>query len=94
MKDCHVHTKISHDGISTIDEYLNAAKEKGVDEIAFTEHYDIYEGKEVLVRGLFWPRIKSLLLVSLGAAVVILAVLVVGAGGNLLFAVTALISMI
>lgn len=44
MKDCHVHTKISHDGISTIDEYINSAKEKGVDEITFTEHYDIYNG--------------------------------------------------
>ncbi len=44
MKDCHVHTKISHDGISTIDEYLDVAKEKGVDEITFTEHYDIYDG--------------------------------------------------
>ena len=44
MKDCHVHTKISHDGMSTIDEYINAAKEKKVDEITFTEHYDIYDG--------------------------------------------------
>ncbi len=44
MKDCHVHTKISHDGISTIDEYINVAKEKGVDEITFTEHYHIYDG--------------------------------------------------
>lgn len=44
MKDCHVHTKISHDGISTIDEYLDVAKEKEIDEITFTEHYDIYDG--------------------------------------------------
>ena len=44
MKDSHVHTKISHDGISTIEEYLNIAKEKNVDEITFTEHYDIYDG--------------------------------------------------
>ena len=44
MKDCHVHTKISHDGISSIDEYLKIAKEKGIDEITFTEHYDIYDG--------------------------------------------------
>lgn len=43
MKDCHVHTKISHDGISTIDEYLTTAKSKGIDEITFTEHYDIYD---------------------------------------------------
>ncbi len=44
MKDCHVHTKISHDGISTIDEYLAVAKKKGIDEITLTEHYDIYDG--------------------------------------------------
>lgn len=44
MKDCHVHTKISHDGKATIEEYINIAKEKGIDEITFTEHYDIYEG--------------------------------------------------
>lgn len=44
MKDCHVHTKISHDGISSMAEYLEVAKTKGVDEITFTEHYDIYDG--------------------------------------------------
>lgn len=44
MKDCHVHTSISHDGISSIEEYLNIAKEKNVDEITFTEHFDIYDG--------------------------------------------------
>ena len=44
MKDCHVHTNISHDGISSIEEYLNIAKEKNVDEITFTEHFDIYDG--------------------------------------------------
>lgn len=42
--DQHVHTKISHDGISSIDEYLNIAKEKNVGEITFTEHYDDYKG--------------------------------------------------
>lgn len=44
MKDCHVHTNISHDGISSIREYLEIALEKGIDEITFTEHYDIYDG--------------------------------------------------
>lgn len=44
MKDCHVHTKVSHDGISTMEEYLHVAKDKGIDEIIFTEHYDIYDG--------------------------------------------------
>ena len=45
-KDSHVHTKISHDGISKMEEYLQKAPKKGVDEITFTEHYDIYDGIE------------------------------------------------
>lgn len=44
MKDCHVHTKISHDGISSISDYLKISNNKGIDEITFTEHYDIYDG--------------------------------------------------
>ncbi len=44
MKDCHVHTNISHDGISSIKDYLDIAQSKNVDEITFTEHYDIYDG--------------------------------------------------
>lgn len=44
MKDSHVHTTISHDGKSSMDEYIDIAKEKGIDEITFTEHYDIYDG--------------------------------------------------
>lgn len=44
MKDCHVHTNISHDGISKIEEYIKIAKEKHVDEITFTEHWDDYAG--------------------------------------------------
>lgn len=52
MKDCHVHTNISHDGISSIDEYLEIAKSKGIDEITFTEHYDIYDGLETNLKTL------------------------------------------
>lgn len=52
MKDCHVHTKISHDGISTIDEYLEVAKSKKIDEITFTEHYDIYDGVDTKLKTL------------------------------------------
>lgn len=44
MKDCHVHTNISHDGVSSIKEYLEYAPTIGVDEITFTEHYDDYTG--------------------------------------------------
>lgn len=48
MKDCHVHTNISYNGISTISEYLEEAKEKNIDEITFTEHYDIQNGRDTL----------------------------------------------
>lgn len=44
LKDSHVHTNISHDGISDIEEYLKYASKMGVDEITFTEHYDDYTG--------------------------------------------------
>lgn len=44
MKDVHVHSTFSHDGLSTIEEYGKRAKEIGVDEITFTEHYDVYDG--------------------------------------------------
>lgn len=44
MKDFHVHTNLSHDGISSIEDYLKISKEKNIDEITFTEHYDVYEG--------------------------------------------------
>lgn len=43
-KDQHVHTKVSHDGVSSMEEYFVNAKKYNVDEITFTEHYDIYEG--------------------------------------------------
>ena len=44
MKDSHVHTVLSHDGRSTMREYLEAAVRRDVDEITFTEHYDLYDG--------------------------------------------------
>lgn len=52
MKDCHIHTNISHDGISSIEEYLKYASIIGVDEITFTEHYDDYTGLETKLRTL------------------------------------------
>ena len=42
--DQHVHSKVSHDGISTIKEHILEAKEKNIKEITFTEHYDDYTG--------------------------------------------------
>ena len=52
MKDCHVHTNISHDGISSIKDYLDIAQSKNVDEITFTEHYDIYDGLKTNLKAL------------------------------------------
>jgi len=52
MKDSHVHTNISHDGISTINEYIAHAKNIGVDEITFTEHYDDYSDIETNLKTL------------------------------------------
>jgi len=42
--DQHVHSKISHDGISTMNEYINNAEKYNVHEITFTEHFDDYKG--------------------------------------------------
>ena len=42
--DQHVHSKISHDGISTMKEHMKFAKEHNISEITFTEHYDDYTG--------------------------------------------------
>lgn len=47
MKDCHIHTALSHDGKSPMADYFAAAPRLGVDELTFTEHYDIYEGSKV-----------------------------------------------
>lgn len=50
--DAHVHSKISHDGISTITEHINSAKERGISEITFTEHYDDYTGVDTKLKTL------------------------------------------
>ncbi len=44
MKDAHLHTNISVDGISPIRDYIKAAPAHGVDEMTFTEHWDDYTG--------------------------------------------------
>ncbi len=44
MKDTHLHSTVSHDGRSTVTEYIAKAKEIGVDELIFTEHWDDYDG--------------------------------------------------
>jgi len=42
--DQHVHSTISHDGISTIKEHMEFARNNNISEITFTEHYDDYTG--------------------------------------------------
>ena len=42
--DYHVHTTLSHDGVSTMEEHIENAIDLGMEEICFTEHYDVYEG--------------------------------------------------
>lgn len=46
FKDCHIHTTNSCDGTSSMEEYILSASIKNVDEITFTDHYDIYDGLE------------------------------------------------
>lgn len=59
MKDCHVHTNISHDGISKYEDYIKIAKQKGVDEITFTEHWDDYTGLETKLKTLDVSKYKE-----------------------------------
>lgn len=40
--DQHVHSTISHDGISTIKEHMEFARNNNISEITFTEHFDDY----------------------------------------------------
>lgn len=42
--DYHLHTTLSHDGISTMEEHIENAIKLGLKELCFTEHYDRYEG--------------------------------------------------
>ena len=44
MIDNHVHSNISYDGKSKIDEYLNIVQSKDITEITFTEHLDLIKG--------------------------------------------------
>ncbi len=44
MKDCPVYTNLSYDGRATMQEYIDVALSKNVDEITFIEHCDISDG--------------------------------------------------
>ncbi len=46
MKDCHIHSTISHDGRSSVGDYIAYARAHGIDELIFTEHWDDYVGIE------------------------------------------------
>lgn len=50
--DSHVHSKISHDGISPMSDYIENAKKYNVKEITFTEHYDNYTGLNTNIKDL------------------------------------------
>lgn len=52
MKDCHVHTNLSYDGRATMKEYIDIAPYKNIDEITFTEHFDISDGMHTSLRNL------------------------------------------
>lgn len=65
-KDCHVHTILSHDGKSRMDDYIKVARQKFVDEICFTEHFDIYDGLNTTLKTLdveqyfqYYLRVKN-----------------------------------
>ena len=45
LVDYHLHTNNSFDGKQTIDELCQAAIARGIDEIAITDHMDIFAGK-------------------------------------------------
>ena len=59
MIDQHVHSKISHDGISTMREHMEYAKEHNISEITFTEHFDDYTGIETNIKPLDIDFYKS-----------------------------------
>lgn len=59
MIDCHVHTNISHDGITKMSDYIAHAKEKGVNEITFTEHWDDYKGLQTKLKTLDVEKYKE-----------------------------------
>ena len=42
--DYHVHSTISPDAKGTMEEMCNAAIAAGIEEIAFTDHYEFYAG--------------------------------------------------
>ena len=50
--DSHVHTTISHDGISTAADYELGAPWKNVKGITYTEHFDIYDGVDTDIKPL------------------------------------------
>ena len=52
MIDQHVHSKVSHDGISTMKEHMEYARKHNISELTFTEHYDDYEGLVTSIRPL------------------------------------------
>ena len=50
--DQHIHSKVSHDGISTMKEHMEYAKEHNISELTFTEHFDDYSGLDTNLKTL------------------------------------------
>ena len=50
--DQHVHSNVSHDGKSTYQEHMKYARQNGIDEITFTEHFDDYTGIDTDIKEL------------------------------------------
>ena len=57
--DQHVHSNISHDGISTYQEHINYAKNHGISEITFTEHFDDYKNIKTNLKTLDIDKYKQ-----------------------------------
>lgn len=50
--DSHVHSDISHDGVSPMIEHMNEAHKQRLREITFTEHFDDYTGIDTDIKEL------------------------------------------
>ncbi len=64
MTDTHLHSTVSHDGKSTMAEYIAAAREKNLTELTFTEHWDDYEGIETKLKTLDVPAYERALIAA------------------------------
>nr|MBP3258632.1 histidinol-phosphatase HisJ family protein [Bacilli bacterium] len=57
--DQHVHSSLSHDGISNMREHMVHARNYGISEFTFTEHYDDYTGVNTDIKELDINRYRE-----------------------------------